>query len=95
MPIYRYLPVDSLPGCAECGPGIELLQRISDAPLTACPSCGTAVARVLSAPQVVSGGAHLLRESHVAKHGFTQYRRAGKGVYEKTTGKGPDYISGD
>ena len=49
----------------------------------------------LSAPQVVSGQSHRTSESHVGKHGFTQYKRAGKGVYEKTAGKGPDYISGD
>ncbi|WP_440225826.1 hypothetical protein ACQQ2N_18770 [Dokdonella sp. MW10] len=41
------------------------------------------------------GGAHRLKEGHVAKHGYTQYRRAGKGVYEKTAGKGPDIITGD
>ena len=28
-------------------------------------------------------------------HGFTQYKRAGKGVYEKTAGKGPDIITDD
>jgi hypothetical protein len=51
------------------------------------------VIRVISAPSVAVGGAHLLKESHAEKHGFTQYRRAGKGVYEKTMGKGPKYIS--
>ena len=41
------------------------------------------------------GNAHTLKESNVEKHGFTQYRRAGNGVYEKTAGKGPKFISGD
>ena len=41
------------------------------------------------------GNTHVLKESNVAKQGFTQYRRAGNGVYEKTAGKGPKYISGD
>ncbi len=27
--------------------------------------------------------------------GFTQYRKIGKGVYEKTAGKGPGIIRGD
>ncbi|MEO8459021.1 MAG: zinc ribbon domain-containing protein [Dokdonella sp.] len=93
MPIYRY--ASEHPGCDVCREGIEILQKLSDPPLIACPECGAEVRRVLSAPQVVSGEAHRLKESHVAKHGFTQYRRAGKGVYEKTTGKGPDFISGD
>lgn len=51
--------------------------------------------RVISAPQVISGQAHRTSESHAGKHGFTQYKRAGKGVYEKTVGKGPAFISGD
>ena len=33
MPIYEYQ-------CAECGAHKEILQRISDAPLTDCPECG-------------------------------------------------------
>jgi len=41
------------------------------------------------------GTAHMLKESNVAKNGFTQYRRAGNGVYEKTAGKGPKFISGN
>jgi len=33
MPIYEYR-------CGECGHQKEVLQRISDAPLTDCPECG-------------------------------------------------------
>ena len=33
MPIYEYR-------CDECGAHKEILQRISDAPLTECPECG-------------------------------------------------------
>ena len=32
MPIYEYK-------CEECGHQLEALQKISDAPLTTCPSC--------------------------------------------------------
>jgi hypothetical protein len=28
----------------------------------------------------------------LSKHGFTQYRKAGGGYYEKTCGEGPDVI---
>ncbi len=35
MPIYAYK-------CADCGHETEVLQKISDAPLTYCPSCGQA-----------------------------------------------------
>jgi putative FmdB family regulatory protein len=33
MPIYEY-------SCTECGFQKEHLQKLSDAPLTACPACG-------------------------------------------------------
>jgi putative FmdB family regulatory protein len=94
MPIYEYA-ANTAPGCPTCSTGFDRLQKLSDAPLDACPDCGTPVHRVLGAPLVVAGQGHVLRESHIAKHGFTQYRRVGKGKYEKTTGKGPDTISGD
>ena len=93
MPIYEYAAVDQ--GCPHCKAHFDVLQKLSDAPLGVCPECGAPVQRVISAPSVAVGNSHLLKESHVEKHGFTQYRRAGKGVYEKTAGKGPKFISGD
>ncbi len=33
MPIYAYR-------CSACGHGKDVLQKLSDAPLTACPACG-------------------------------------------------------
>lgn len=35
MPIYEYK-------CADCGFQKEVLQKMSDAPLTTCPECGKA-----------------------------------------------------
>lgn len=44
MPIYGYQ-------CAACGFEKDVLQKISDAPLTTCPSCGQAqFSRQVSAP---------------------------------------------
>ena len=93
MPIYEYAPTTN--GCAVCRAGIERLQRLSDPPLAVCPECNAPLERVIGAPQVVAGQAHTQRESHIAKHGFTQYRKVGKGKYEKTAGKGPSTISDD
>lgn len=43
MPIYEYR-------CGECGAQTEILQRISDAPLTVCPECGKpALTKLVSA----------------------------------------------
>jgi putative FmdB family regulatory protein len=93
MPIYEYVPKSG--GCAACRDGIERLQKLSDPPLAACPECAAPLERVIGAPSVVSGQGHVLREGHLAKHGFTQYRKVGKGRYEKTAGKGPPTISND
>ncbi|MEO7065064.1 MAG: zinc ribbon domain-containing protein [Dokdonella sp.] len=94
MPIHEYFPIDP-PGCALCCYGFELLQGLSDAPLTRCTACGTPLHRVIGGTHVATGHAHVLREKNVAKQGFTKYRRVGKGKYEKVAGKGPDTISGD
>ena len=93
MPIYHYLPAGT--GCPTCQGGLDLLQKIGGEADTRCAACGGALVRQLSAPRVVSGQAHRLGEKHAAKHGFTRYQRAGKGVYEKTAGPGPDIIKGD
>ena len=93
MPIYEYAATAK--GCPHCEGHFDVLQRLADAVLTQCPECGAPVQRVIAAPSVAMGNSHLLKEKHFSKHGFTQYKRAGGGVYEKTAGKGPKYISGD
>ncbi|MEM9532988.1 MAG: zinc ribbon domain-containing protein [Pseudomonadota bacterium] len=95
MPIYEYVSEKPENACDHCGPGFDELQKLSDAPLIRCPTCGGAVRRRISAPQVKAGDSHRLEPGHFSKHGFTQYKRAGNGVYEKTGGKGPRYISDD
>lgn len=93
MPIYEYAAVTQ--GCAHCEAHFDVLQKMRDAELTQCPQCGAAIARVIAVASIASGNAHVLKEGHFSRHGFTQYRRAGNGVYEKTAGKGPKFISGD
>ncbi len=95
MPIYEYIARDSATACPHCAKCFEVLARISDAELSACPQCGEPVKRVISVASVIGGSAHVLNESHFSKRGFTQYKKAGGGVYEKTAGDGPRYISGD
>lgn len=94
MPIYEYATTGAR-ACAHCREGFDCLQKLHDAPLTTCPECGAPVARRLSAPHTISGGESMLSEGNLARHGFTQYRRIGKGQYEKTVGRGPRHISGD
>ncbi len=93
MPIYEY-QVTSEQDCDYCRNGFELLRKMSEPGLTQCPECGAPVERKMSAPNLGGSGPSLAAEN-IEKHGFTQYKKSGKGVYEKTAGKGPDVISGD
>ena len=70
------------------------MRKISDPALEQCPECGTPVVRKISPPHLATSTPSL-SESNIEKHGFTQYRKVEKGVYEKTAGKGPDFISDD
>jgi putative FmdB family regulatory protein len=93
MPIYEYQP-SGPEHCSHCRGGFEARQKIGDERLSACPRCGAPVERRVSPPHIGKSGQSLDR-SNLEKHGFTQYRRAGKGVYEKTAGKGPEVIKDD
>lgn len=90
MPIYEYEPDEG--GCDYCLPGFEELQKASDKPLTNCPKCGAPIHRVLSAFAVNGLEKKLLGKKNLEEKGFTQYKKAGDGYYEKTLGKGPDVI---
>ncbi len=94
MPFYTY-QAKTEESCDKCLEGFDVLQRLNADPLGRCSECGNLVTKVISAPNVVSGKAHLTTDKTAEKKGFTKYKRAGKGVYEKTAGKGPKYISGD
>lgn len=92
MPFYEYEHDGAPPdGCEN---RFETLQAISEPPLRACPTCGEPVHRVISTFSVGSTPRSLLSADNIAKHGFTQYKKVGKGQYEKTAGRGPEGIQG-
>ncbi|HVL68811.1 MAG TPA: FmdB family zinc ribbon protein [Vicinamibacterales bacterium] len=45
MPLYEYK-------CEACGNQFEKIQKFSDPPLDACPSCGGKVEKLLSSPAI-------------------------------------------
>ena len=63
MPIYEYR-------CSACGHELEALQKLSDAPLVACPSCGAATL----VKKVSAAGFQLKGSGWYA----TDFRNAGK-----------------
>jgi putative FmdB family regulatory protein len=90
MPIYVYQagPDEQ---CQHCSDGFECLQKLGDAPLTACPECNAPIFRAVTAANLAALSPSLKAEN-LSKHGFTQYKKVEKGVYEKTAGKGPKLI---
>jgi putative FmdB family regulatory protein len=62
MPLYEY-------ECLNCGKRTELLQRMDDAPLAACPQCGGEVKKLFSAPAVQFKGTGWYVTDYAGKKG--------------------------
>jgi predicted nucleic acid-binding Zn ribbon protein len=95
MPIYVYEEV--MPEGQE-GETFEVLQKISDPPLTVHPEKGTQVRRIVASVSIAghwsdSTAKANLSDKKLNEKGFTKYVKMGDGVYEKRAGKGPDVIS--
>ena len=89
MPIYEYARTSG--GCEKCNGAFEVMQRLAEPKLSACPSCGQACERRISA--VALGGNWSLSESKIKNSGLTQYKKVEQGVYERTAGTtGPERI---
>ncbi len=89
MPLYEYAPASGQ--CAQCNGLFEVMQRIADDKLRQCPRCSQPCERRISA--VALGGKYAVNENAVKNAGMTQYRRAEKGVYERTVGtQGPQIL---
>lgn len=73
MPIYAYK-------CGSCGHAKDVLQKISDAPLTVCPACGADA----FAKQVTAAGFQLKGSGWYA----TDFRGGGSNGAGATTGAG-------
>ena len=89
MPVYEYAPLSG--HCDQCHGLFTCIQRMADAKLTACPTCGRACERQISA--VAVGGKYSMTQSKIEQSGLTQYKKSGDGVYERTAGKdGPEHL---
>ena len=82
MPIYEYV-------CGACGHEMEVLQKISDAPLRKCPECGKASLRkLISAPSFrLKGGGWYETDF---KSGNQRNLADGSGKEEKPAAKDKD-----
>jgi putative FmdB family regulatory protein len=93
MPIYEY-QASGQDHCDHCKNTFDVMQKVAEEPLKLCPQCYQPVSRKVSRPNLARA-APSLSEENIEKHGLTQFKKVEKGVYEKTAGKGPDYIMDD
>jgi predicted nucleic acid-binding Zn ribbon protein len=97
MPLYVYQVVE--PNGSD-GEIFEVLQEMSEPPLTHHPTNGKPVIKLLQAPHAARKGGpgnvgDTLSKGNLERHGFSRYEKSGGGTYEKTAGKGPNVISGN
>jgi len=91
MPIYEY-EASGDDCCELCSSVFDVMQKLSENPLKLCPECHNPVRRKISVPNLTRPAPSLSQEN-IEKHGLTQFKKVEKGVYEKTAGKGPDFIT--
>jgi putative FmdB family regulatory protein len=74
MPTYKYQAVDLDCSCEHCKEGFEIIQRMTEPPLTHCPHCNHRIYRVLFAPTVVIKGSPITGADRKIK----EYEKEGK-----------------
>jgi hypothetical protein len=91
MPLYVYQVIEA---DGSEGEVFEVLQEMSETPLTRHPENGKRVQRLLGTPSTMRRfGPANLSNQNLERQGFTRYQRSGKGTYEKTAGAGPRVIT--
>ncbi len=91
MPVYEYEPDDR--ECLICPGRVEVLQAASEKPCQYCPICGLGVRRVVS--QASFSTRTVIEADKASDLGFTTYRKAEKGIYERIAGEGPEKLTKD
>ncbi len=59
MPIYEYQ-------CSQCNDRHEIIQRISDDPLTHCPKCGGDMKKLISSPAIQFKGSGFYKTDYAS-----------------------------
>ena len=90
MPVYEYEPVDH--DCLMCPNRVAVIQSASEEPLKYCPDCGLDVRKVISEAAFKMDRSDKLERA--GARGFTTWKRAQEGTWEKVSGPGVDVIQG-
>jgi predicted nucleic acid-binding Zn ribbon protein len=94
MPTYVY---EVLLEDGTAGEQFEVVEKMSDEPLTVHPETGQPVRRVFLPFSVAgkhgsSADKNLADDSKLEKLGFTKYVKSDEGKYDKVIGKGPSHL---
>lgn len=92
MPLYVYEVLDDNDQVCDV---FEIIQKMTDSPLTKHPETGQRVRMKIQAPYVAKKTFGELpkadlSDKNLEKMGFTKYQKSAKGGYEKILGDGPD-----
>jgi len=95
MPTYVY---EVITDSGEPGERFEVVQQMSDSPLTEHPETGAPVRRVILPARIA--GKHspmktdraLNDDKKLERLGFSKYVKSDSGGYEKSVGHGPDLL---
>jgi predicted nucleic acid-binding Zn ribbon protein len=96
MPTYVYEVISK---GDEPGERFEVVQKMTDDPLTKHPETGEPVRRVFLPFQIAGPGSPMKTDRAMAddnkleRLGFTKYVKSGDGQYEKVVGKGPESLN--
>lgn len=98
MPTYVYEVINP---DGSAGERFELVQPMSDDPITKHPESNKPVRRVIQ-PFQITGASSLMRadraladDNKLEKMGFTKYVKSGDGKYDRVVGKGgPESLGG-
>jgi putative FmdB family regulatory protein len=84
MPNYRYRAVEPAE-CETCTPGFEVLQRLSDEPISICPECEAPVRRVIGKTNYVThqrwNTKKMLSDGNLKRLGFKKMVKESDGKY--------------
>ena len=93
--VYQVINVDGSEGEI-----FEVVQKMSDSPLTKHPQSGLPVQRLIQPPHLPGkwtdrAAKNTLSDKNLDRLGFTKYQRSGDGTFDKRAGSGPKSISAD
>ena len=80
MPIYGYR-------CTNCGHQLEVLQRVSDAPLKVCPQCQGNMTKVVYAAGVIFKGSGFYKTDYKASGASSSANGSSSAAEGKSEGK--------